>query len=116
MKGAGLQAGFGSSKGSINRPRRLTGQFHRTLEKRGRSGQTPTRLRADRRTLELPRDVLIRSHRRVCKVPCPAVGVDLPVGRLRQREMHGSALLQLPPNGRPPSDQRVTQRHLLVDR
>jgi len=47
---------------------------------------------APRGTLRLGRDILIGSRRRRSHVPNPTVRIDLPIGRLRQRQMRGPTL------------------------
>src|SRR6266550_1229514 len=73
-------------------------------------------LSAARRALELGRDVLVEPRRRLGKMPSAAIGIDLGIGRVRQRTMHGLPLLRRggPIRGR--ADQRVTKRHPRADR
>ena len=69
---------------------------------------------ADRSSSE--RDLLVGSRRRCGEMPGAAVGVDLRIGRLRQRQVHRPALLRR----RRPVDrrahQRMAERHPLADR
>ena len=110
------EAGLGGCERPFGAPRGIAGQRDRTLQERGRGGEAAARLRPDGRAFELRSDLLVRSCRRSSQMPRSAVRIDVPIGRLRQREMGGPAFL----HRRRPVDggacQRVTEGHALPDR
>ncbi len=113
---AGLVLGLGRGERSPRPARRLGRQHGGTLQERGRCRQPSARLSAARRALELGRDVLVEARRRLGEMPGAAIGIDLGIGRVRQRTMHRLPVLRRgrPIDGR--ADQRVTKGHARADR
>ena len=87
-----------------------------TFQERGRGRQPSARLSAARRALELGGDVLVEPGRRLGEMPGAAIGIDLGIGRVRQRAMHGLPVLRRGGSVHGRADQRVTKRHARADR
>jgi hypothetical protein len=92
--GAGLVLDLGGREGTSSPARGLERQCGGTLEERGSGRQSSPGLRAPGRALQLGGDLLVWSRRRLGKMPSTAIGVDLRIGRVRQRAMHGLPLLR----------------------
>ena len=100
----------------VGSPRGIARQRDRALQERGRGSGAAARLRPPRRQLQLARDLLVRPGGRGGQMPRTAVRVDVPVRRLRQRQVGGPPLLRLrrPVDGR--AGQRMAEGHALVQR
>src|SRR5206468_774134 len=81
-----------------------------------KGGASLPRLSAARRALELGGDVLVEARGRSREVPGAAIGVDLGIGRVSQRAMHGLPVLRRGRAIHGRADQRVTKRRARADR
>ena len=95
--------------------RRLGCQAGGALEEGGGRGQPAPRLSPAGRPLELGGNTLIGGARGLSEVPGAPVGVDLRVGRFRQRPVHPPALLRRCPAVDRRADQRMAKPHPVVD-
>ena len=103
---ARLVAGLRRGKRPLGAAPGLRGQLGGAPQKGSGGGQTAPRLSPARRPLELGGNILLGPGRGLSKVPGASVGVDLRVGRLRQRAVGPSSIL-----GRcRPVDRRTHQR------
>ena len=112
---AGLVLGLSSRERAVGPARRLQRQRGGTLQERGCCSQSSAGLSAPRRALKLGGDVLVKPRCRLGEMPSAAIGVDLWIGRIRQRAVDGLPVLR---RRRPiwPIDQWVTKRHPRADR
>src|SRR5580704_11336125 len=116
VEGAGLVLSLGSRERAVGPPRRVQRQRGGTLQERGCCRQSSAGLSAPRRALKLGGDVLVEPRCRLGEMPSAAVGVDLWIGRIRQRAVDGLPVLR---RRRPiyrRSDEWVTKRHPRADR
>ena len=91
---AGVTFGPGGRKEALRAAGAFGCQYRGALQKRGRGGQAPARLRPAGRPLKLPSDVLVGPGRGVGPVPGAAVRINLRVGDLRQHPVRVPALVQ----------------------
>ena len=87
----GIDLCLGGSQGPPAPLRRIRAQLRRARKERC-SRRAPTGLRPVGRALQLGGHRLVDTHRRVSTMPRPAIGIDLRIGRLRQRPMRRSPL------------------------
>ena len=113
---AGLVLGLCRGERAPRPARGLGRQLGGPFQKRGRCRQPSARLSAARRALELRRDVLVKPRRRLGEMPGTAIGIDLRIGRVRQRTMHRLPFLRRRRPIHRRADQRVTKRHPRADR
>ena len=81
---------------ALGAARGIERQIHRPLEKRRRSSLTTARSRANRRSLELIRDLVIWTRRGQGAMPRPAVRVGLGVRHLGDRRVRPPPLIRRP--------------------
>jgi hypothetical protein len=91
---AGLVPGLCRGQRQPRPARRLGRQLGRSLQEGGRRRQAAAASRTLSRALELRGDVLVEPRRRVRVMPRAAIGIDLGIGRVRQRAVRDLALLQ----------------------
>ena len=109
---AGVPLGPGRREQPLRPAAGFGGQHRRALQERGRRGQAAAGLGPAGRTLQLGGDVLVGPGRGLGPVPGPAVGIDLQIGDLGQRTVHGLPVPQRRgPVGRRPH-QRVPEPHV----
>ncbi len=92
--------------------RRIGRQLGGAFVEGGPRGQAAPRPRPTGRALQLGGDVLVEPGRRLCALPRPAIGIDVGVGRLRERLVDAPAVLRRRrPVDRGPHE-RMAESHL----
>jgi hypothetical protein len=112
---AGPQHRLGGGQRADPALRGVRGQGRRLLEERRRRGEAAARLRPPGRALQLAGHRLVGAFGRVGAVPRPAIGVQLRVGRLRERSVDLAPLRRRrgPVGGR--SHERMAEAHPCAD-
>ena len=100
---------------AIRAPRRIRGQRDGALQERCRGGDSTARLRPAGRALELRGNLLIRPRRGRSQMPSPAVGIELAVGRRRQRAMCRPTFLSLRRSINGGARKRMAESHALAE-
>ena len=92
VRGPGIELRLRGGQGPPAPLRRIGGQLRRARQERRSRGRAAAGLRPVGRALELGGHLLVDTHRRVSAMPRPTIGIDLRIGRLRQRPMRSSPL------------------------
>jgi hypothetical protein len=78
---------MGGGKGTASPEFRVQAELNRSLEERGRGGESASTLGAGGRSFELGRDLLIRANGRLRQVPGASIGITVGIGYRRQGSM-----------------------------
>ncbi len=82
----------GGDQGSAGTQRRADGQGSRTFEECGCGSQTSSCLRSGSHLLKIGSDAFVGRDRRLAKMPCPPIGIDVGIGRVCESPMDGRPL------------------------
>ena len=88
-----LKAQLRRGERALRSPTRVGCQPDGALQERGSGGDASARLGAAGGSFQLPRDRLVGCGGSRGQMPRPTVWINLPIGRLRQCEVHTPALI-----------------------
>lgn len=96
---------------ALGAARRIERQIHRALEKSSRGSRTTPRSRSNGRSLELIRDLVIRTRRSQGTMPRPAVRISLDVRHLRNRRVRPPPPIRAPHRVGAGANERMPELH-----